>query len=145
MTTGATGRAARPITEGFFTWPSDEPRLIGSRCKTCGTYQFPSSSFCANPNCKNGVVEEAQLSRQGRLFTYTFIFYPPPPPFRYKDPFEPYAIGLVEFPEGVKVAGIMIGCKLEDLRIGMDVETVAAVQYNDEQGVDRLTWKFRAI
>ena len=25
-----------PIAEGVFTWPSDEPQLIGGRCGACG-------------------------------------------------------------------------------------------------------------
>ena len=25
-----------PIAEGLFTWPSNDPRLIGSKCKKCG-------------------------------------------------------------------------------------------------------------
>ncbi len=31
-----------PVAQGVFTWPSDEPRLIGSRCDACGTYDFPA-------------------------------------------------------------------------------------------------------
>lgn len=28
--------AARPIGEGLFTWPSDNPALLCSRCQRCG-------------------------------------------------------------------------------------------------------------
>lgn len=26
-----------PVAEGIFTWPSDEPQLIGARCTECDT------------------------------------------------------------------------------------------------------------
>ena len=30
--------------EGLFTWPADEPHLIGGLCKGCDTYFFPKFS-----------------------------------------------------------------------------------------------------
>ena len=41
----------KPMVEGLFTWPSDEPRLIASRCKKCGTVAFPKFPICNNPDC----------------------------------------------------------------------------------------------
>ncbi len=143
MSSEPIAKAERPIKEGYFTWPSDEPRLIASRCKSCGSYRFPRANYCSNPECRHTDVEETTLSRTGKLFTYTIIHYPPPPPFRYREPFTPYAVGLVQFQEGVGVLGILTGCPLEQIRIGMDVTVVAETQYEDEMGNERLTWKFK--
>jgi uncharacterized OB-fold protein len=30
-----------PVAAGVFTWPSESPRLIGSRCGACGIVTFP--------------------------------------------------------------------------------------------------------
>ena len=38
-----------PVAEGVFTWPSDDPRLIGSRCAACGIVTFPAQASC--PRC----------------------------------------------------------------------------------------------
>ena len=38
-----------PVAEGVFTWPSDEPQLIGSRCAACGIVTFPAQDSC--PRC----------------------------------------------------------------------------------------------
>ena len=38
-----------PVAEGIFTWPSDEPQLIGSRCAACGIVTFPAQDSC--PRC----------------------------------------------------------------------------------------------
>ena len=31
-----------PVAEGVFSWPADEPQLIGSRCSACGMVTFPA-------------------------------------------------------------------------------------------------------
>ena len=134
-----------PIVEGLFTWPSDEPHLIGGRCKTCGTYFFPRNYVTHRPDCNNEELEEVLLNKKGKLRSYTWEHYPPPPPFKGPDPFVPFGIGLVELPEGINVVGIMSGCEFEDMKIGMDVELVVEKQYTDEQGNEFLTWKFRPI
>ncbi|GIU88612.1 MAG: hypothetical protein KatS3mg009_3127 [Acidimicrobiia bacterium] len=61
---GEGGRAARseplmarvPVAEGIFTWPSDEPRLIGSRCRACAHRDVPRAA----------VVPAMRVDRHGR-------------------------------------------------------------------------------
>ena len=38
-----------PIADGLFTWPSNDPRLLGSKCRDCGVVTFPAQSGC--PAC----------------------------------------------------------------------------------------------
>jgi len=132
-----------PVLEGFFTWPSDEPRLIGGKCKGCGEYFFPKFVSMHNPDCEFREVEEVLLSRKGRLWTYTIIYYKPPLPFRAPEPFKPFGIGIVELPEGIRVIGQMTGCELNKLKVGMEVEMVVEKQHEDNQGNEYMTWKFR--
>ncbi len=134
-----------PITDGLFTWHEGEPHLIGGRCKSCGSYFFPRGYVVHKPGCQHREVEEVLLSRMGKLRSYTWHYYQPPSPFRSSEPFSSYGIGLVELPEGIRVFGIMTGCERKDLRTGMDVELVAEKLYTDEQGNERLTWKFRPV
>ncbi|MFC1929670.1 Zn-ribbon domain-containing OB-fold protein [Chloroflexota bacterium] len=134
-----------PITEGLFTWPSEKPQLIGGTCKTCGSYYFPKRSIVHKPGCLNEDVEEVLFSREGKLISYTWQYYQPPPPFKSSEPFVPFGLGLVELAEGVRVNGIMTDCKLEDLKMNMDVQLVARKLYDDEQGNEYMTWMFRPI
>lgn len=135
-----------PIVQGVFTWPSDEPRFIASRCKKCGTVSFPKSPVCRNPKCKNKTdVEETLLTRRGKLLSYTLVCYPPPPPFVSPQPFVPFPIGEVQFPEGIAIMGQMTGCQYENLEIGMDVEMVVDKLFQDDQGDEVVGWKFRPI
>jgi uncharacterized protein len=135
-----------PAVEGTFTWPSTEPRFVGSKCKACGTVSFPKTSVCRNPSCKNkGEVEETLLSRRGKLLSFTLICYQPPPPFVAPKPFVPFPIGEVQFPEGIAILGQITGRKYEELKTGMEVETVVEKLFVDEQGNEVVGWKFRPL
>jgi len=130
-----------PVVEGVFTWPSDEPYLIGSRCETCGEHFFPKAKSCQNPDCPDkGDVKEVLLSRNGNLWSYTIQHYAPPPPYRGP---VPLIIGLVELPENLKIMGQLTNCKEEDLKIGMDMELIIEKLFEDEEGKEVVTWKFR--
>jgi len=50
-----------PIAEGLFTWPSNDPRLLGSRCGACGIVTFPAQKSC--PACSGQNVETIEPSR----------------------------------------------------------------------------------
>ena len=132
-----------PIIEGYFTWPSDEPRMIANRCKKCGAVSFPGLPFCPNPDCEKvrENVETIQLSSEGTLWTFGQQVYPPPAPFK-MEPFQPFAIGMVDFPEGVRILGMLT--RTNDLRIGMKVKTSAGKLYEDEEN-EYLTWMWEPV
>ena len=131
-----------PAVEGLFTWPSDEPHLIGAKCKGCGTYFFPKFSQFHKPGCEGGPVEEVLLSRRGRVVSYTKQYYGAPWPFIAPEPFSPYAVVLVALPEGIEVPGQLTGMEMDQVRTNMDVELLVEKLYEDEEN-EFLTWKFR--
>ena len=133
------------LAEGLFTWPSDEPHLIGTHCKSCGDYFFPKTFTCHNPNCKDKEIEEVTLSRRGKVWSYSILHYPPPPPFIVPDPFEPMPIVEVEIPEGLKIIGVLEGGKPEDVKIGMEAELVVGKLYTDNEGNEVIGWKFKPV
>jgi len=51
-----------PIAKGLFTWPSDEPRLIGSRCTACGVVTFPTQDSC--PRCASTAMAELRQQHE---------------------------------------------------------------------------------
>lgn len=134
-----------PAIENLFTWPSEEPALIGSRCKDCGTYFFPKFHTNHKPTCISRETEEVLFSRKGELISYTIIHYPPSPPFVNPDPFVPFAVGLVKLPEGIMVLGILTGFSLEKIKTHMEVELVIGTLYTDENGDEALGWKFQPV
>ena len=138
-------KGAIPAVEGFFTWPSEKPQLIASRCTACGRYYFPKVIRCTNPDCGRA-VEETLLSTKGILWSYTAQYFMPPPPYHPPDnnpkEWTPYGVALVELPEGIRVIGMVTRCEIKDLKIGMPMEMIVERMYQDEHGNDVLTWKF---
>ena len=131
-----------PIASGLFTDGPSGPRLLGSRCTSCGQYYFPASLSCRNPSCNDHRIEQVELSSRGRLWSFTVQHYPPPSPFRSDLPFRPFAIGLVEL-DGLKVLGMIQVADTSALRIGSEMEVNVDLMYTDEEGNERVTWKFK--
>lgn len=133
----------RPIAEDLFTWPSDEPRLIGGKCGECGVVTFPRSSGC--PRCGAPNPASAELSRRGTLWTFTTQQFEVKEPYIGTGPngeFEPFALGYVELEENVKVETRLTESDPEKLQIGMDVELVIVPAYKDPDGTQVLTFAF---
>jgi uncharacterized OB-fold protein len=136
----------QPAAPGWFTFDG-EPRLIGSRCRACGTYFFPKESFfCRNPACASSELEEVPLSPRGRLWSYTNNCYAPPPPYVASDPFQPYAVAAVELEkERMVVLGqVEAGVSASQLEVGMEMELTVGTLYEDAER-EVLIWKWRPV
>ena len=130
--------------EGWYTL-DDPPHLLGSRCRSCGSYFFPRlSTFCRNPACEGTAFEDVELSRTGRIWSYTNACYQPPPPYVAADPFVPFAIAAVELSaERMIVLGQMVaGVDVAQLKVGMPVELVLETLYS-EGATDKVVWKWK--
>lgn len=139
--------AAVPAVEGWFT-TDDEPRLLGSRCTSCGTVFFPSASgFCRNPDCRGREFEGVELSRIGKVWSYTDAQYQPPPPYiPAAETHEPFAIAAVELAEEqmVILGQVAEGYGVDDLRVGADVELVVE-PLHEIDGVPQLIYRWKPV
>lgn len=140
----AVGRV--PIADGIFTWPADEPQLIGSRCAACGIVTFPTQDSC--PRCASTAMVEHLLSRRGRLWAWTTQHFPPPAP-PYAGPtgsdFVPFEVGYVELAGEVKVEGRLAETDADDLATGMEMELVLVPFRTDDEGNEVITFAFRPV
>jgi len=136
---------AVPVAEGLFAETPDGPRLLGSKCATCGTPYFPKSPVCRNPACAGASMEDAAFGPNGTLWSYTIQYYPPPPPAKYDEPYVPYALGMIDLPEGLRVLARISTDKPEDVVVGSDVQLVLEKLYTAPDGSDVITWKFRQV
>jgi uncharacterized OB-fold protein len=133
-----------PVAEGIFTWPSDDPQLIGSRCSGCGIVTFPAQASC--PRCASTEMAEHRLARRGRLWAWTTQEFPPPsPPYTGPtgDDFVPYGVGYVELGGEVRVETRLT--ETRRLEIGMDVELVLVPFRTDDAGNEVVTFAFRPV
>ena len=142
-----TGKTIVPALEGWFTMDAEKPHPIGTQCKSCNTYYFPKQSlFCKNPACNSDAFDEVQLSRTGKIWSFTNACYQPPEPYVAADPYVPYAIIAVELEkEKMIVLGQAVkGENVSQLKAGMDVELVLEKLFEDEQPV-KMTWKWKPV
>jgi len=141
------GKKQIPIEEGLFTWPSDDPRLIGARCRSCSRVTFPVQQSC--PYCTLEDMERIELSKRGKLWTWTIQgFYPKSPPYagpETKETFVPYGVGYIELAPGVKVESRLTENNPEKLKIGMDVELVIQKFKEDEKGNEVMIYAFKPV
>lgn len=136
-----------PVSEGVFTWPSEDPHLLGSRCLNCGNHMFPVQSGC--PKCTGVETETVELSTRGTLWTWTVQGFPPksPPYIGNADPktFEPFGVGYVELPGQVKVEARLTEADPAKLRIGMEMELVIVPLATDDDGNEIVTFAFAPV
>ena len=136
-----------PIREGLFSWPSEQPQLIASRCVACGEVTFPQQDSC--PSCTERGAEEILLSRRGTLWTWTVQHFPPPaPPYigsADRESFVPFGVGYVELPEGIRVEGRLTVNDPAKLEIGMEMELVLEKFIDDEEGNELVTFAFQPV
>jgi uncharacterized protein len=133
--------------DGWFTI-DDEPVLLGNRCTACGTVFFPkAAAFCRNPDCDGEEFEVAELSRRGRIWSFSDAQYQPPPPYvPAAGGFEPFALAAVELEaEQLVVLGqVANGFGVADLTVGQQVELVVEELYSDDDH-DYLVYKWRPL
>jgi len=135
-----------PVAEGIFTWPADDPELIGSKCADCGIVTFPAQDSC--PRCASMSMTEQRLARRGRLWAWTTQEFPPPSP-PYAGPtghdFVPFGVGYVVLPGEVKVETRLTEADPAVLTPGMDMELVLVPFRTDDDGNEVVTFAFRPV
>jgi hydroxymethylglutaryl-CoA synthase len=111
--------------------------LCGSKCKRCGTPQYPRQRICVNPDC--GAVDQMEgyrfSDKKGVLFTYTGD--------NLAASIDPPAIyGFVDFDGGGRFWFDITDCDLDSTKVGMPVEMTFRRRYVDESGgVYGYSWK----
>lgn len=105
-------------------------RLEAAKCKKCGKIFFPPRLICSQ--CKAREFDKIYLSREGKLLTYTVIRVAP---HQFVDQ-APYAIGIIELKEGVRVLAQITDCEIDKLKTGMDINIeFRKIQEEGEAGI----------
>lgn len=113
-------------------------RLERLRCRRCGQLTEPPALMC--PHCGagvaagEGVFELIRLTPGGRLVTWVV---------QHVTPFglhRPTILAIVETPEGGRLAGELVDCPAEALRIDLEVEAILRRSADPRHDYE---WKFR--
>lgn len=104
-----------PIREGLFT-DNCSGSLLGKRCKICKQILPPLAPLCYN--CSSEDLDDLPLSHRGKLYSYTVIHVP------HIHLSSPYAVGVIDLPEGLRIYSPIKRWQDKPLEIGMDMELV---------------------
>jgi uncharacterized OB-fold protein len=112
-------------------------RFEAARCKKCEKVHFPPRIVCAE--CGAREFEDYTLANQGKVVTYTIIRVPPAP---FKDQ-SPYAVGVIELDDGVRLMAQIADCNFDQLKIGQKVRAeFRKLQEEGQAGVLQYGYKF---
>jgi uncharacterized OB-fold protein len=132
-----------PFAPDVFTWPAEKPQLIGSRCRHCAAVTFPAQESC--PRCGELGMERHLLPRRGTLWTWTTQDFLPKEPYasgETPETFRPFAVGLVQLGDEVRVESRLTLSDPADIDFGMDLELVVVPFRTDEDGTQVMAYAF---
>jgi len=135
-----------PAVDGWFTL-GDAPALLASRGVETGSYFFPKNlAFSRNPAAPTEDLTEVELSRRGRIWSWTTNHYQPPAPYMAADPFVPYTVVAVEL---VEEQMVVLGPLAPDadpstLSVGTEVELTLGTLYEDDEH-EYVVWQWKPV
>lgn len=104
-----------PFTiEQFYKYIS-QGKFMGGKCKKCGKIHLPPRPLC--DKCFSKDFEWIQIQPKGKLLTYTII-HVAPPQFQQM---APYAVGIIQLENDLKIPGMIKEAALEQIKIGMNL------------------------
>lgn len=143
MTTPARRRV--PIKVGYFTIPDDPtapPKLLGTKCNSCGEHYFPRRAICARAECLSEDTSDVEMGPRGTLYSYTFVHFPLFGSMNMEH-MEGYGVGQVDLPEGPRVQLPLAG-KQGDFRIGQTLQAELDT-LREDGGNDLVIVRFRPV
>jgi len=112
-------------------------RMEAVRCLKCQALFFPRRLIC--PECGNREFKTERLSGRGTLLTFTVTEVAPQ---GFEDQI-PYAVGIVEMDEGVRVMGQITDCDPAHLKIGDRMATqFRRIREEGKTGIIMYAYKF---
>ncbi|MCD6445208.1 Zn-ribbon domain-containing OB-fold protein [Candidatus Bathyarchaeota archaeon] len=108
----------KPFTiEQFYKYIS-QGKLMGGKCKKCGTIYLPPRPVCTK--CHSKDFEWIEIQPKGKLLTYTIIHVAP---VQFQS-MVPYAVGIIQLENGLKIPGIIKNVEHDKIKIGMELKVV---------------------
>ncbi|MBI4332334.1 MAG: hydroxymethylglutaryl-CoA synthase [Chloroflexi bacterium] len=112
-------------------------RFHGSKCKVCGTVQYPMQRVCAECTAKDQYEEVKLADKQGILFTFSMDERA-----MVKD--LPNVMGIVDFDGGGRYYCIVTDRDPEKLEVGARMEMTFR-NLHDGSGIHNYCWKARPV
>jgi len=107
--------SAEPFTIEQFYKFMQQNKLMAGKCRKCGKTHLPPRPLC--DNCFSQDFEWVEVSGKGKLLTYTVIHIAP----AQFQALAPYAVGIVQLENGLRLPGMINGVEKNKLAIGMSL------------------------
>jgi uncharacterized OB-fold protein len=104
-----------PFTIEQFYKNLAQGKLMAGKCMRCGKIHLPPRPLC--DSCFSQEFTWVEVSGKGRLVTYTVIHIAPPQ----FQALAPYAVGILQLENGLRIPGLISGVAQEQLRVGMEL------------------------
>ncbi len=104
-----------PFTIEQFYKYINQKKLMGGKCIKCGKIHLPPRPLC--DKCFSKEFEWTEINQEGKLLTYTVI-HVAPLQFQHM---APYAVGIVQLENGLKIPGMIREVAPEQIKIGMEL------------------------
>ena len=111
--------------------------FYGTKCKACGTAQYPPQRVCANCQTKDHFEDYKFSNRKGEIFTYTIDYLT-------TNRESPAVVGMVDFEGGGRVMCEVTECEPSDIKVGMPVE-MCFRKLGRKDGIHNYFWKARPV
>ena len=105
--------------------------LVLQRCGACNTLRYYPRAVC--PECLSDQVRWEKMSGRGTVYTFTITYQNQAPGFRDE---LPYVLAYVTLDEGPQMLTNVVGCKPDEVQIGMAVE-VTFEDVNEDIAIPR--------
>jgi uncharacterized OB-fold protein len=107
-----------PISKPFWD-AARQHRLSLQQCQSCKGYVFYPRPIC--PHCGSADLKWTDVSGRATLYSFTVARRPT---MRAFEPDVPYVIAIVDLEEGPRMTSNVVGCPIEEVRIGMPLKAV---------------------
>ena len=115
-----------------------ENKFSTTKCQECGKVNWPPKIVC--PECMSDKLEWIELSRRGKICTYTIQVGGVPPGYK-----APSVFAVIEFPEGFRFLSLVI-CNPEDIDIGKEVEiNIFEIPHDPHPMGPRMMYNFKLV
>jgi hypothetical protein len=104
-----------PFTIEQFYKNINQGKLLAGKCKKCGKIHLPPRPVC--DDCYSKDFDWTAVPTKGKLLTFTVIHIAP----AQFQSMAPYAMGIVQLENGLKIPGMIRAIALEQIKVGMDL------------------------
>lgn len=111
--------------------------FIGSKCRKCGTAQFPKQRVCVQCQAKDEMDDYRFVGQSAKVTTYTLDYLA-------ASPAPPMLVAVIDFDLGGRIICEVTDCDPKEIEIGMNVEMSFRRLY-EAGGISNYFWKARPI